>query len=111
MTLVTIPAGKAKFILVKLPLDEALRACGTVEIHSPKQMSALAVRHKQLSTASGEVSTLSAEISVETLKSLLSALIAGKARATTDYWIGVCGQNWQINSNERSQLKEYLERL
>ena len=114
LSLVATPVGaekRVKFILVKAPVDESLKNCSTVEFHAPKQLTALAVRYKQLSTASGEVSTLSAEISAETLKSLTSALVAGKQQAAPDYWIGVCGKNWQLNSRDRGQLKEYLDSL
>ncbi len=114
LSLVATPIGaekRVKVILVKAPVDESLKNCSTVEFHAPKQLTALAVRYKQLFTASGEVSTLSAEISAETLKSLTSALVAGKQQAAPDYWIGVCGKNWQLNSRDRSQLKEYLDNL
>ena len=103
---------KLKFILVKSPSDASLKWCSAVDIHAADQgESKVDVRYKLLTTPSGEVGTLSAEMTADTLKPLTLAPTPKQAQETPDHWFGVCGQNWPLSTLERKQLKEYLHKL
>ena len=114
LTLIATTTGserKVKFILVKTPLDASLKWCSAVGLHAPDQSeSKIDVRYKLLSTPSGEVATLSAEVPADVLKPLIEAPLPKKPQLTPDHWLSVCGQDWPLSTLERRQLKEFLNK-
>jgi hypothetical protein len=115
VALVATTAGgekKIKFILVKAPSDGSLKWCSTVDVHAAEQgESKVDVRYKLLSTPSGDVGTLSAELPIDALRPLVAAPLPKQPPEAPDHWFGVCGQNWPLSTAERRQLKEFLHKL
>lgn len=102
---------KVKFILVKAPADASLKWCSAVDLHAPNQSEIkIDVRYKLLTTPSGDVATLSAELPTEVLKPLIEAPLSKQPQPTPDHWLGVCGQNWPLSTLERRQLKDFLNK-
>ncbi len=108
----TASSKKVKLTLMKAPYANELSSCRTVAIHAPKRDDVtVAVQYRRISAPSGDVTTLSAEIDVDSLKSLTMATVTTAVVLTPDHWIDVCGQHWPISPLGRRQLKEYLEGL